>query len=322
MLNYTTNVINFYYISKINPYLRPWSAAFRVIMMMEESMNKYWLVTTEHLESRLWFMDDEDYKAAMNYVAILAYLLPVKILSFVLMSNHVHFVLEGSKKEAGAFITRFKKSYSQYYRTRYGKGNLLLENNVDIRELQIGDESFERAVAYVQMNPVAANICLNATLYAWGTGSTFFSPSPVRGRRIEEYGVRELIRLLHSKASLPDDWLVDENGFVSPSSYVPVKFVESIFRTPKRMNYFLSTSSKARRVNEVPGFSDQLILSAIRDLCISLFRRKDFEELDSTQQSELLRQIRYRFSADPNQLARLTGLSYAEVCHRLEDFLP
>ena len=58
------------------------------------------------------------------------------------------------------------------------------------------------------------------------------------------------------------------------------------------MNYFLASSSKARRVNEAPGFSDQLILSAIRDLSVSLFRKSGFAELDESQSAELMRQLR------------------------------
>lgn len=281
---------------------------------------QFWLVTTEHLENSLWFKNEEDYKAAMNFVAVLAYLLHVKVVAFVLMSNHVHFVLECSWEEAREFITRFKKSYSQYYSKKYSHPGLLSRNGVDIREVQIGDESFERTVAYVHMNPVAANICLNATQYPWGTGNLFFNAQPVKGTRVKDLGVRELISIIHSKTSLPVTWILDAGGYIHPSSYVPVQWVESVFRTPKRMNYFLASSSKARRVNEAPSFSDQLILSAIRDLSISLFRKSGFAELDEPQSAELMRQLRYRFSADPNQLARITGLSYARTCELLESF--
>ena len=53
----------------------------------------YWLVTTEHLKEGVWFRDEEDYKVGMNYVAVLSFILGVTVLSFSLMSNHVHFVL-------------------------------------------------------------------------------------------------------------------------------------------------------------------------------------------------------------------------------------
>jgi REP element-mobilizing transposase RayT len=281
---------------------------------------RIWLVTTEHLEDRLWFKDEEDFKAAMNFVAVMASLLNVRVVAFMLMSNHVHFVLECSYEDAQEFITRFKKYYSQYFRTKYSKGGLLYRNGVDIREVMIENESFERAVAYVHMNPVAASICLNSTQYPWGTGSLFFNAGTVRGTRVGDYGVRELVRVIRSKVALPPHWLLGEEGYILPSSYVPVKWVESVFRTPKRMNYFLNSSSKARRTNESPGFSDQLMHSAIRDLSISLFHKPGFAELGDQQSAELLRQLRYRFSSDPAQLARVSGLSYARVCELLESF--
>ena len=50
------------------------------------SMNDFWLVSTEHLENRLWFKDEEDFKSGMNHVAILAATSTAQIMAFVLMS--------------------------------------------------------------------------------------------------------------------------------------------------------------------------------------------------------------------------------------------
>ena len=72
-------------------------------------MRKLWLITTEHLKAGLWFRDEEDFKVGMNFVAIQAHASRVVVLSFTLMSNHVHFVLKAdSKKDAEAFIEGFK----------------------------------------------------------------------------------------------------------------------------------------------------------------------------------------------------------------------
>ena len=58
-------------------------------------MEKVYLLSTGHLEKNLWFRNDEDFVAGMNHVAIqAAQNLKVRVLSFVLMSNHVHFVLK------------------------------------------------------------------------------------------------------------------------------------------------------------------------------------------------------------------------------------
>ena len=283
----------------------------------------FWLVTTDHLTDKIWFKDDEDFKKGMNIVAVLAAAMNVKVISFILMSNHVHFVLWCDRELADEFIRRFKKMYSQHYSKKYGPCGFLHGNKVDIQPLVVGDESFERGVAYVQMNCVAAKICLYPTQYPWGTGNTFFNVTPIKGQRVGDLSSRACERLLQSKLPVPDDYVVDERGFVNPASYVLVEFVESVFRSPKRMDYFLKNSSKAKRLNEsgeAPSFNDQLINSAIHDLSVSLFRKNGIEELNDTQCAELFRQIRFRFSSDPAQIARVCGKPYEKVCDLLDSF--
>lgn len=281
-------------------------------------MRGFWLVTTDHLEDRIWFKDEEDFKVAMNIVAILSTMIGLRIVAFVLMSNHVHFILECDKALAKIFIDRFKKMYSQYYNKKYGTNALLHRNGVDYQEVAVGDESFERAVAYVQMNSVAANICLHPSGYPWGTGPTFFATAQEKGDEIGSLSGRARVRLLHSKLPVPDSYRISAEGYILPSSYVPVKFVEAVFRTPKRMTWFLQNSSKARKVKEAPAFSDQIIAAAIKDLIVSLFRKYSIRELSEEQAAELFRQIRFRFSSNPAQIGRVCGIPYKRVCELME----
>jgi len=283
----------------------------------------YWLVTTEHLKSGLWFRDDEDYRIGMNYVAIASFVYGVMVLSFVLMSNHVHFVLYCTEEEARAFINEFKADCSRHLALKYGVRDLLRRNRAVIERISPDDESFERAVAYVQMNPPAANICLHPTGYPWGTGSLFFNGLPPKGIRLGDLSRHAIRKGLRTKRSLPADWLLGEDGYILPESYVPVTLVESIFRTPKRMNFFLQNSSKARRRqefrgNELPSFRDQVLYAAIPDLCQSLFGRNTVSDLDQEQKTELVRQLRRRFSSDVRQIARVTSLPMEEAARLLD----
>lgn len=282
-------------------------------------MNKaLFLVTTDHLIDRLWFKDEGDFKVGMNYVAILAALFNFEVIAFVLMSNHVHFILRCDRQTAEFFCNAFKQKYSQYYQRKYSTRELLRDNNIDVREVTIGDESFERAVAYVLMNPVAANVCLDVSGYMWGTGELYFRNFQLPQTRIGSFGGNEKRLFLHSRAGIPDNYRVDDRGFISPASYVPIAFVESVFKTPRRMNYFLMNSSKAKRLNEAPSFSDQMISTGRQSLCVSLFRSARLSDLNGNQKSEIFKQIRYRFSADPMQIARVAGIPYGEVCALLE----
>ena len=288
-------------------------------------MRKIYLLSTDHLEDSLWFRDEEDFKVAMNYVAIGAVSNPnVSLLAFVLMSNHVHFVIRGDKLDIGLYFNQFKQRYSMYMGRKYVLKEFLRRNYVDIRHVPYEDEAVERAIAYVQMNCVAANICSHPAQWPWGTGNTFFNQSKPSGIRIGDMSKRTRHKLFHSFCpDLPEEWIVCNDGFILPSMYVDIKTVEKCFRTPKRFNYFLFNSSKARKRVEsagerLPAFKDQTILSALPDLCRSLFQKDTFVLLSLEEQAEMVRQIRYRFSADAGQIARVCGLTYADSAKLLD----
>ncbi len=285
-----------------------------------QEMRKYYMVTTDHLEKALWFREDADFVVAMNHVATQAALCPhVTVLAFILMSNHLHFVLKGTYAEVSDFVNYIKQRYSQYYRHKYSAEKFLKRNRLDVSEINPSDERLERAIAYVQMNSVAANICALPTQYPWGTGSLFFNADTPIGKRLDSFSKRALKRMLHTDfINLPGDWLINDKGMILPQSYVAEKEVEGIFRRATRLSYFYSSSSKARLRFEagnenLPAFRDQTILAALPDLLKSLFGKTNFSLLSADDQLECLRQLKYRFSSDVNQLARVCGITYADA---------
>lgn len=286
-----------------------------------KNMN-YFLVSTNHLETRILFQDEEDFKAAMNYVAVVTSVTGVKVLAFVLMSNHVHFMLCCTRELANSFTVRFKTAYGRYFRNKYGTGNLMRRNTVDIKDVVSQYESLEKAIAYVQMNPVAARICLHSTGYRWSTGNVFFNLNREKGMPLSSLSVRAQQRLLKSEAQLPQNWTVGREGYVLQESYVSVNFVEKLFRTPARMNYFLNISSKARLIEgrNNPSFRDQIVQEACVDLCRTMFGSDSVEPLEKEEKKELLRQLKRRFCADINQLGRTTGLRPEEISRLFESF--
>lgn len=288
-------------------------------------MKKIYLLTTEHLEDKLWFREEEDFKVAMNYIAIEAACYPeVTILAFILMSNHLHFVIQGELEDVELFIIHFKHRYSIYCRRKYGVKEFLRRNSWDIKTISQEEEGIERAVAYVQMNCVAANICSHPSQYPWGTGNAFFNQYKTAGRYLASLSIRSRKRMLHSEeVLLPEEWRICDDGYILPSEYVDVKSVESIFRTANRMNYFLRNSSKAKKrmglqEDKFPAFRDQTILGTLPDLCRSLFRKGSFIELDHDEQVEFVKQIRFRFSSDANQIARVCNISYSAAAQLLD----
>lgn len=287
-------------------------------------MRNFYLITTEHLEEALWFRDEEDFIVGMNHVAIEAYRhKSIAILFFILMSNHVHFIIFGEREEVEAFINDFKCRYSHYFTLKYGINNLLLENEIDIQVIDLNDEGLEWAGAYVIMNCVAANICSHPSQYKWGSGNIIFNPSLPTGRPLADFSKRELRRMLHSKTDfLPKMWKIGGDGFILPQNYINISELERLYRKVSRLNFFLNNSSKAKkRLNadeKYPAFKDQVVLSALPDLLRSLFGKMAFSELQVAEKVECLRQIRFRFSSDITQAARVCGISYEEAAKLID----
>ena len=173
---------------------------------------RLWLVTTDHLENELWFREEEDFKVGMNYVAVVAADSPAFVLAFILMSNHVHFFFLGTEEDSKAFIDELKRRYSNYVRLKYGTAKFLKKNKVDIQPVPLYGESAERAIAYILMNCVAANICLHPSQYPWGTGNLYFSVTSPTGTRMDTLSDRERMRWMRSKTHLPGHWLIGGEG--------------------------------------------------------------------------------------------------------------
>ena len=281
------------------------------------------LVSSEHLEDALWFRDEEDFVAGMNYVAVLSVVTSINILAFILMSNHVHFVLECSYEEAKLFFDKLKRLYGAYYHNKYGTLEPLRRNGADIQEVKLTPDSVERAIAYVLMNCVAANICATADGYPWSSASCYFNLNKPNGTAIGSIRKRKMCRILKSKADMPADYLLGEFGYILPESYIKKDFVESLYGSPKRYLFFLNNSSKTKthlEKNAAPTFSDQLIAAAASDLCRSLCRKNSTRELDTSERNDIIRQIKRRFSLEPSQLARVFEVPYSEICHILDSY--
>ncbi len=284
---------------------------------------KLFFITTKNLENKVWFRDDEDYKVGMNKVVLVAALLGIRVISFILMSNHVHFLIAcESRREAEQFINTYKNQYSRHVQHKYGVQELLRRNQVDIQEIENLNEAVERVIAYIQMNCVAANICSHPSQYPWGTGACFFSEVHAKGISTENISMKKLKHLCHSNQDIPGTYLISETGYILPESYVDVASVERLFGTPKRYNYFLISSSKARKRRDaedaLPSFKDTNVIAGVRDLLDSLFHKQHISQLTYEECTELLKQLKYRFSSNIQQLSRTTGLSYEEVAKMLD----
>lgn len=90
----------------------------------------------------------------------------VKVYAWCLMDNHVHFVLEPSKKTSiGKLFHGLNTKYVQYYNRVHGKGGRLFSGRC--YSCLLDDNHLYEAVRYVELNPLRARMESQIGTYLW-----------------------------------------------------------------------------------------------------------------------------------------------------------
>ena len=119
------------------------------------------------------FQDERDFIAGVNRIGICCLRTGVKVISFVLMDNHVHFVLWGTMSRCKAFITLYKQLTGTWIHVRYGLNDFLKLLSTNIMLLDT-EERLLNTIAYIDRNPIVAGYRYLATEYSWGSARYVF----------------------------------------------------------------------------------------------------------------------------------------------------
>jgi REP element-mobilizing transposase RayT len=209
-------------------------------MKGEDSIG-YFHICTDGRALPWMFQDERDFIAGVNRIGICCMRTGVKVIAFVLMDNHVHFVLQGTMPQCKAFITLYKQLTGTWIHIRYGLNDFLklLPTNI---LLQDTEERLLNTIAYIDRNPVVAGYRYLTTEYPWGSARYVFKNSREERdvKPLSTLSCRSQRSMLGTRVVLPGDWRIDGKGMLCPDSFIDVSVIESYFKTPARYSYFLS----------------------------------------------------------------------------------
>lgn len=275
---------------------------------------EFYHVCTDGASIDWMFMDDFDYVAGVNRVGMCSVLSDVRVVSFVLMDNHVHFVLHGTMPKCKDFIIRYKKLTGKLISSRYRiKGRMRALPTEIIRI-----DSHERllaTIAYLDRNPMVAGWRKMPDEYLWGVGRFLFRDmlSDPTCRRLDSFSRREQNNLLGTHQLMPQNWLVDGKGMIDPRCFVDVDFLEKLFRTPGRYLYFLSKKLEG----EIDSFistgsrtflQDRDLRGIVMKLSQEHFGEGDVNLLSVNSRLLLARKLRYDYASTVKQISRMLHL--------------
>ena len=282
----------------------------------------YFHAFTKGLQDRQLFRNREDFIAGMNILAVVCSAYPqLKLLAFVLMSNHVHFVLYGNEKYAIQFINKYKNLVSRYVSNLYGETKYLRHLATTVSEVHLENEGLKRLIAYILNNPVKAGINCIASGYEWSSARCYFNQidmtQPIQ--MIGDLSYRERIYILHSKKALPTSWWINSSGYVDPMSYIDYQHVQNVFGRSISMQYFMSATLSAKRgSSDSIVFSDTVIHTALAEILEKKYGVYSLEQLDRTLLKNLIRDLKVRFTASSKQIARIVGVPINDVVTMLD----
>lgn len=114
------------------------------------------------------FEDDRDRAVYLDMVRENAWLCGVSLLGYCLMPNHVHWIVIPREEESLAeAFGRTHGRYSAYFQAKRGTSGHLWQNR--FYSCVLGAGHLERAMRYVEMNPVRSGMAERAEEYGWSS---------------------------------------------------------------------------------------------------------------------------------------------------------
>ena len=132
------------------------------------------------------FKQDMDYHYFLGLVQDAKEKYPIKLYSYVLMSNHIHMLLESHADGAlPAFVKHIAQKYAQYVNRAFGRSGTLWEGRY--KSSAVASDYYLLACSrYIEMNPVRARIADDPAQYPW---SSFRGKTGLKQDRILDYDV-------------------------------------------------------------------------------------------------------------------------------------
>lgn len=283
--------------------------------MKNKDLEAYYHVCTDGNAVEWLFKDIEDFIEGINRIAICSYSTGVFIVAYILMDNHLHFVLHGSMPNCKRFITSYKMLTGRWISNKYHIDGHLKHLPTQLILIE-DEEQLLETIAYIDRNSIVAGYRFLPCEYPWGSARFMFhnsSCSNVHLRTLGEFNKDEIHAILKTWKNLPSDWKMDKQGMLDPKCFIRIDLAEKLFRTPARYLYYLSKKLEGQvemKQGTKAFIPDKELRTITEKLGVQLFGKNSIKELDFNSKIVIARKLRYNYASTPKQIARMLSLEY------------
>ena len=257
---------------------------------------------------------EEDFKTAMTALAVAAVLFKkVRIITFELMSNHIHIILNGKAEDCLELFERFKARLRRILKTN---GRIINWDafKADILPIETLN-ALRNEIIYANRNAFVANPQFTPFNYPWGGGCAFFQPyfNRLPAISLRELGFNKARELTHFR----EIRLIEDLKFFGDIVFIPsfcrTDIGESMFRDAR--SYFNSLtrnaeafSQIAQRLKDSVFLTDEEMYAAATMYAENTYGNRQLSLLNPEQKIQLSKELHFKYNASNQQIRRLLKL--------------
>lgn len=274
-------------------------------------------VCTLPLESDVLFLTEEDFAAALVFIAIAAWRSGIRVLAYAIMSNHIHVIVAGDNPLE--FFNVLKDKLLRYL-SKQGRASILsgwdCGNPIPIQS----DYQARTEIAYVIRNPYVVRKDVNPLSYYWCSGFLYFNQflKYLPGEAADGFSLRRRRDLSHSREGNLPPGLSFADNVVNPASFVDIQAVEMLFGNARAYTVAVFRSVEqqietAERLCEKPVIPDEEAIQIAFRMAKEEFGKVKYNELSTDQRIALAKRLKYECHSSNGQIARVIKLSQWKV---------
>ena len=279
-----------------------------------EKSGPFWHLYTDGRVMEDFLCTEEDFKIAMTALAVAAVLFKkVRIITFELMSNHIHMILNGEAEDCLELFERFKARLRRILKTN-GRVINWEAFKADILPIETLN-ALRNEIIHVNRNAFVANPQFTPFSYPWGGGCAFFLPcfNHLSARSLKEVGFNKARELTHFR----EIRLIEDLKFFGDIAFIPsfckTDIGESMFRDAR--SYFNSLtrnaeafSQIAQRIKDSVFLTDEEMYAAATMYAEKTYGNRQLSLLNPEQKIQISKELHFKYNASNQQIRRLLKL--------------
>ena len=281
--------------------------------MLFRDLGPCWHIYTPE-QFPLIFGTEDDFRFGMTLIAICALAFPsVRILTFELMSNHLHITLAGEKLVVKEFFRMVRENLQRYLAST---GRPLDLSGWDCVPRPISDlNDLRNVIAYNNRNGFLVSQNATPFSYPWGANRFFFNPE-LRLFHSSSSGkmtVRDIRRMFRTCTLDRFCGTRKIDGYISPVEYCDFVAAEGLFRNGQHYFHKLSRDVESQKsialeIGEKVFYTDEELYTLVCAKCRKEYNVDAPPQLPRDSKIGLSKLLHFEYNASNQQICRILRL--------------